>query len=68
MVKLYVIYDHPRDFPLWFVCRIFHGELAEPHAWAFTRTLEEMRARLPAGLYNLGRQPEDDPAIAEVWI
>lgn len=30
--------------------------------------LEDVRARLPEGLINIGRQPDDDPVIAEVWI
>jgi len=30
--------------------------------------LEDVRTQLPEGLTNIGRQPGDDPVIAEVWI
>jgi hypothetical protein len=31
-------------------------------------SLEEIRARLPHGLTNLGRMLGDDPVIEEVWV
>ena len=31
-------------------------------------TLEEVRRRLPPGLYNIGRYQDDEPQIKEVWI
>ena len=75
MTILYVIYDHPRDCPNhWVVRRSFAGA---KNGVAFTyfaavgiacQTLEEARATLPSGLYNLGRSEADDPVIAEVWI
>jgi hypothetical protein len=65
---LYVIYDHPRDYPTLFVCRVHHGEVAEPHLFAAADTLKEMRDKLPPGLYNMGRFAADDPAICEVWV
>lgn len=65
---LYVIYDHPRDFPNSFVCRIFHGELPEALPLIVASKLEDIYAILPPGLTNIGREPEDDPVIREVWI
>jgi len=65
---LYVIYDHPSDYPWGFVCRVWQGELAEFTPFAIARTLEEIRRRLPPGMVCLGRYEQDDPAIREVWI
>ena len=31
-------------------------------------TLEAARDDLPPGLTNIGRQPDDDPVIEEVWL
>lgn len=73
VITIWVIYDHPTDFPDHFVVRQWHvlGGITTPAAdlncWqAFT--LEEARRFIPAGLTNIGRLPEDDPAILEAWI
>lgn len=66
---LYVIYSHPRDFPLSCVCRVWHGMTPQPGLPEIIGpTVEDVRSMLPAGLVNLGRHSDDDPAIAEVWI
>ncbi len=31
-------------------------------------TLDDVRRQLPPGLTNIGRQPEDDLVIEEVWL
>ena len=31
-------------------------------------SLEEARAKVPIGLYRMGRQPGDDPVIVECWL
>jgi hypothetical protein len=68
MPPLYVIYDHPRDFPEEFVCRVWYGEIAELSPFATAGSLKEIREALPPGKVNLGRYDQDDPAICEVWI
>lgn len=70
MPPIYVIYDHPLDFPDLFVCRVWHGErIAEAEPLMVAATLDEIRDALEArGLVNMGRYAEDDPAIAEAWI
>ena len=68
MPPLYVIYDHPRDFPNSWVCRLWYGETAELSPYAVAGTLEQIREALPAGVTNLGRYEQDDPCIHEVWI
>jgi len=32
------------------------------------KTLDELRAQLPPGLYRLDRMPNDDAQIVEVWL
>jgi hypothetical protein len=67
---LYVIYDHPKDFPTKFIVRRW-SVLNEPLPDAGCNaadTLLEARKLIPRGLVNLGRYPADDPCIAEVWV
>jgi hypothetical protein len=68
-ITLYVVYCHPRDYPEEFVVRrwtLDQPERGDP----FLRgaSLDDVRALLPPGLYNLGRHEDDDPVIVEVWV
>lgn len=70
-LRVWTIYDHPRDYPEGFMARLFmvHPGGYGPRNVAFYGpTLESVRNQLPPGLYNLGRQPEDEPHIVETWI
>ena len=68
---LYVVYEHPRDYPEEYVIRLHclccgktvPGALVRrrPHAG-------KRAARLPPGVENVGRFPGDDPVIKEVWL
>lgn len=72
-LSMWVVYDHPSDFPDWWVARrwdIVTG-VNEPvnSGVVFTaRTLSGLRDLLPEGLYRMDRNPQDDPAIVEVWL
>lgn len=72
MIPMFVIYDHPSDYPESFLVRRWLvGEeqaLAEITPTAVVGSLEEARAAVPAGLTCLPRQPADDPKIVEVWL
>ena len=74
--ELWVIFDHPRDYPNHFVLRrqlviAADGGKSEiqfdQHAYLF-ETIQEARAALPDGLVCLGRNYADDPVISETWI
>jgi hypothetical protein len=74
-LSLFAIYDRPKDYPDKYVVRRHRVLLGLKKAWTETDrdcsladSLEEARLLLPPGLHNLGRTPEDDPAIAEVWV
>jgi hypothetical protein len=66
---MYAVYRQPRDFPdefvvrRWYIDRVEQGE-----PFARGPSLEAVRAALPPGLFNLGRNSLDDPVIAEVWV
>jgi len=74
VLDMWAIYDHPNDFPNHFVarrwiCRPPYGE--ETPDCVLADTLDALRAALllkNPGLYRLPRQPDDDPAIVEVWL
>lgn len=73
ILSFYVVYNHPSDFPEGWVARRndFDMNIKEIRMTSdiyVADTLEECRAILPRGLTNIGRQPEDDPKIYEVWI
>lgn len=68
---IWTIYDHPTDYPEWFVAKphIIRPKTSGPmpmHLMA--TTLDTLRLMLPDGLTRLGRQLNDDPFIIEVWV
>jgi len=70
---IYVVYDHPRDFPDRYVCRrqwaCADGTIeCDKEAMASTE-LEPIRVALRAlGLTCVGRHPDDDAVIVETWL
>lgn len=70
-MKIFTIYDHPRDYPDNFVVRGFDISDTGPAPdlnCTLANTLEEARKAIPSGLINVGRFSDDDAAILEVWI
>ncbi len=69
---LYVVYEHPRDYPEEYVIRLHclccGRTVPMAPLFAAGPTLESVRARLPPGVENVGRFPGDDPVIKEVWL
>jgi len=70
---VWVVYDHPRDFPDLYIVRRQtaqqDGTIAnDVKAFGF-QELERARAWLELqGLTRLERHPDDDPVILETWI
>jgi hypothetical protein len=65
----YVIYDSPKDYPGKWVVRkwlITPGQITPGPAY-ICDSLEAAREHVPEGMYNLGRQPNDERPIQEVW-
>lgn len=73
VMSMWVIYAKPKDFPDRFVVRqwkLFRGESGpvpcSDHQLA--DTLDDARAKLPAGLVRINRYGDDDPSIVETWL
>jgi hypothetical protein len=67
-VTMWVIYDHPRDYPREFVARKWIGEEATPEvvcAFTLGSLRESLRGK---GLARLERHKTDDPTIVESWL
>ncbi len=69
-MTMWVIYENPSDYPGQFVVRRWAvGEcMVADRFETVTESLESARQSIPAGLYRLGRQVDDDPVIVEVWL
>lgn len=72
-MELCTVYFNPSDFPGLYVVRKFRVEGldkvfvdAEPLGTA--ETLQEVRKLIPPTFFKIGRNPNDDPVIVEVWI
>ena len=68
---IWTIYDHPLDYPDWFVARphIIRPKTSGPIPMhLIARDLDTLRALLPDGLVRLERQAADDPCILENWV
>lgn len=72
LLCIWVIYDHPRDFPDHIVMRpqwaMRSGEVRAARVGGLYDSVGEARADLPPGLAHLMRHHDDDPAILETWI
>ena len=69
VIRQYVIYEHPADYPEGYVVReweITAGEVqigpAQPAA-----TLEEARSLIPPGATQIEVGPQEDKTIIEIW-
>lgn len=66
-LPLWVIYDHPRDMPNYFVARMWLTD-RPTETFETGKSLEEVRSKLPLNLSRLERHQNDDPVVVEVWL
>jgi hypothetical protein len=70
-LKMFTIFNSPADFPGLFVARAFYIAAGEVHMGEVTATgksLDEVRYKLPAGLYRIERAETDHANIIESWV
>ena len=66
-MELWVVYEHPSDYPNKFVARKF--VLDQPTAEiVIGGTIEEARLGIPKGLTRFLPDKEDDECIVEIWL
>lgn len=67
---IWTIYYSPKDFQDWFVARprIIRPKTGPIPMHLMARDIDTLRALLPHGLARLGRKPEDEASILEVWV
>jgi hypothetical protein len=70
-LPMFVITDHPTDWPEFYVARL-HLTLPKDELMPLAfmdHNLERLQTTLEAlGLVKLMRSPEDDPVILETWL
>lgn len=69
-LKLWVVYDHPTDFPDSFAARLWLTDRPTGEVLV-ADTLDDIRAAIAGlmpGAVCLMRQPDDDPVIVETWL
>lgn len=65
------IYSNPKDYQGKYVARVFDigpGEVRATRYIMVSENLEELRNAMPAGFFSVGKTPEDDPELLEVWL
>lgn len=70
-LDIWVIYDHPRDYPDFFVVRRWYvtpDGVTPDEVAVLTGTLEKARGVIPPGKTLLAPYPDDDEKIAEVYV
>jgi hypothetical protein len=71
-ISIWTIYDHPKDFPNFFVARRWEVEGGSPLATTeiiTSTSLERVRNEMETlGLTKLMSTPKDQPHIVEVWL
>lgn len=66
-LPIFVVYDHPSDFPEHVVLQLWLYDKPTNRTWTFA-SIEGARAAVPGGLFRLPAQPGDDPKILETWL
>lgn len=68
---MWVIYDHPKDFPDFYVARpqMIDGDRTQYGEGLAHKDLDRLRALMAEqGRVCLARHPDDDPVIVECWL
>jgi hypothetical protein len=66
-LSLWVIYDHPSDYPNHYVVRRWVGSFPDEECGLFER-LADARRHVPPGSVKIEPADNDDPKILEIWL
>jgi hypothetical protein len=67
-MNIWVIYDHPKDVPDFYVARRWENDRPTGEAY-FDRDIEALRSLFrKLGFVCLKRAENDDPVIMETWL
>lgn len=66
---MWTVYDHPKDYPLHFVVRLWYGPVVDREA-ILCDTLAAARQYISeqGGCVPLARDARDDPVVVETWL
>jgi hypothetical protein len=69
-LDMWVIYEHPKDYPDKFVARLWKITKVDVPTGTFFlgETQTEVEAKLPPGLFWMPRHENDDACIIGVWF
>ncbi|HET9538090.1 MAG TPA: hypothetical protein VFP43_22545 [Mesorhizobium sp.] len=72
-LRMWTVYDHPKDYPDCYVARMFEVDAEGPRATGsiiIMESLERLRDTLAFEMHltPMKRNPEDDPVIVETWL
>ena len=70
-LPMWVVYNHPSDYPEDYVARIYYSLPAPAATFMVIRSKSLASLQdflLSRGAIKFARDPNDDPAILEVWI
>jgi hypothetical protein len=71
-LSMWVVYDHPRDYPAGFIARRHEVRPGESTATADVLQawdIEDLRKFfVTQGFHCLAREEKDDPVIVETWL
>jgi hypothetical protein len=64
---IWIVYESPPDFPDQYVAKKI--KLNRPTGeFVVGNTMNDVRSKLPKGLFRIERSDRDDPLIRESWI
>lgn len=71
-LSMWVVYDHPRDYPNSFIARRWIADanrITATEDIAKAATIEALQLHFrKQGLVKINRSPTDDPKIVETWL
>ncbi len=73
IIRMWTVFHDPLDYPGKFVVRgieVHRGQEPVPDRKPLIvcDSIEAARKVIPEGAYRLGRMPDDEPQIVEVWL